>query len=250
MALRWGTDDALRRRESCQWVLIFLVVVPMCCYFGWVWGTLPNTRHQRVPLMAGGSQTDPPPEGLGLLNLQQQYLRSLSARPVAYNPELAKIFKSINAALLLSQFLHWQGIADKDESRDGWFWKTRDQLYEEIGMGRYEFEGTRKILRELDILEEQLRGAPAKNYYRINVEKFDQFILSLTDVQLAENSQLVGGKPTNKLGENQPTSRRKTSQLYIEAESTSESTPESTSLFGDFKLTDPQIKRALERKIS
>lgn len=213
-------------------------------------GVAPRHSSQASTADGGGFPKPTLRQKVWALNLQQQYLRSLSARPVAYNPELAKIFKSINAALLLSQFLHWQGIADKDESRDGWFWKTRDELYEEIGMGRYEFEGARKILRELGILEEQLRGAPAKNYYRINVEKFDQFILSLTDVQLAENSQLDGGKPANKLVENQPTSRRKTSQLYIEAESTSEMTPKTTSLFGDFKLTDPQIKRAIGRKAS
>jgi hypothetical protein len=160
------------------------------------------------------------------MNLQRHYLSLLSARPVAYNPKLAKYFKSINAALLLSQFLYW---TEHTDDPDGWFWKTRAELYEEIGMGRYEFEGARRRLVEVGVLEEEFRGMPARNYYRLNIPKFEEIISSGIDPLLAENHQQVGGKPADRVGEKPPTSRGKTSKPYKEADSTSDTTPHTTS---------------------
>lgn len=91
-------------------------------------------------------------------------------RPVAYKPILAKALKSVKAAILLSQFLYWSRNQTSID-RGGWFYKTSDELYDETGLTDKEQSGARSLLADLDILETQRRGVPAKNWYRINPKK-------------------------------------------------------------------------------
>jgi len=153
-------------------------------------------------------------------------LRMLSARPVAYNPDVARIVGSVKAAVFLCQLLYWTG---KGKRRDGFIFKSRLDWEEETALSRYEQEGARKILRELGILEEELMGVPATLHFRVNQ---DQFIQLAEDyytrgtlfeggvhppTSWGKTHQLDGGKPTNKPGENQPTIPENTQRVSAES---------------------------------
>src|SRR5262249_351774 len=85
---------------------------------------------------------------------------------VAYQRALARAVGSHSAGLLLSQLWYWSERLPAE--RDGWFWKTQDEIEEETVMTRWEQETARRKLRELGLLEEAKRGVPAKLWFRIN----------------------------------------------------------------------------------
>ena len=169
-------------------------------------------------------------------------LLKLLDRPIAFHRCFVTLTGSVTAALMLSQALYWQQRAKSD---DGWWFKTRDDWTEETGMARREQEGARKRLRNLGILQEDLRGVPATLWYKVDETRLLEAItnlnnLTVTDaipptsvgtkppIQLVQNRptgwaetyQLDGRKPPNKLGRSAPT--------FNETETTTETTSEIT----------------------
>ena len=100
-------------------------------------------------------------------------LRMLSARPVAYNPDVARIVGSVKAGIFLCQLLYWTG---KGAREDGFIWKTQAEMEEETALSRSEQEGARRKLKKLGILEEKLAGVPAKLHYRVDQARFVQLV--------------------------------------------------------------------------
>lgn len=95
---------------------------------------------------------------------------------VGYHPVFRKISGSVGAAVLLSQIWYWNmngknGESRIPEDRDGWFFKSMDEIAHETGMSRSEIETARKKLVSLSLLEEERRGVPAKLWFRLNVDK-------------------------------------------------------------------------------
>ena len=137
-------------------------------------------------------------------------------RPIAFHRCFASITGSITAALLLSQALYWQRRCKHPE---GWWYKTRDDWCEETGMGRYEQEGARRKLRQLGILQKELRGVPAQLWYRVNEHRLLDLLMQssknedVTPAGKREAGSPVGGKPAVQLVENQPTGWLETTQL-------------------------------------
>jgi hypothetical protein len=91
----------------------------------------------------------------------------MSGGVVAYQRALAHAVGDAVAGLLFSQLWYWSGKQPDD--RDGWFYMTQAQIFEETAITRREQETSRRKLRYLGILEEALRGHPAQLWYRINV---------------------------------------------------------------------------------
>lgn len=169
-------------------------------------------------------------------------LLKLLDRPIAFHRCFVTLTGSVTAALMLSQAFYWQQRAKSD---DGWWFKTRDDWTEETGMARREQEGARKRLRNLGILQEDLRGVPATLWYKVDETRLLEAIINLSNftvtgaipptsvgtkppIQLvqnrpsswAETAQLDGPKPPNKLGRSAPT--------FNETETTTETTSEIT----------------------
>lgn len=82
---------------------------------------------------------------------------------------------------MLSQACYW---SQKTTSDDNWFWKTREEWTEEIGLNRTEQENARKLLLKCGFLKEELRGVPARLYYQVQWKTIEEYIRSQT-VQLA-----------------------------------------------------------------
>jgi len=139
-------------------------------------------------------------------------------QPVAYHPALARAAGSVNAGILLSQFLYW---TPRSQDAEGWFWKTRDDITQETALSRTEQEGARKVLIKAGVLEEKLRGVPARMHFRLNIDRLTEL---LAVIQSAENPptsrpetpQPVGGKPANWKAENPPTISKTTSEITPE----------------------------------
>ena len=99
-------------------------------------------------------------------------------RPIAFHRIFVDITAGVLPALFLSQAWYW---SKRHDHEDGWFFNTQADWQAETGLSRYEQESARKTLKKLGILEEKLRGAPARLYYRLNKNR----IAELLDFQFA-----------------------------------------------------------------
>lgn len=95
----------------------------------------------------------------------------LADKPVAYHPDLARIFGGVKSAVLLCQLLYWTG---KGAREDGFIWKTQVDITQETGLSRSEQETARHHLLEAGVLEEKLAGIPAKLHYRLDIGKLQE----------------------------------------------------------------------------
>ena len=95
-------------------------------------------------------------------------------RPIAFHPNLSRVAGSLKAGLFLSQAMYWQNRVPLN--RDGWWWHTQDEWTAETTMSRRECDSARKILRELGVLETDLRGSPATTWYRVDLVRLDEML--------------------------------------------------------------------------
>ena len=96
-------------------------------------------------------------------------------RPVTYYPNIAKALSDTKAAIFVSNFIYWDG---KQASKQGWIFKTQEEIYQETGLTRYEQETARKRLKSLEILLEKKQGTPPKLYYLFDWGKLDKVMQS------------------------------------------------------------------------
>lgn len=90
---------------------------------------------------------------------------------VAYYPNLTKKLGSVNASILLSQFIYWH---DKTEHPLG-VYKTQDEIKAETGLSRKEQETGRKVLRELGLITETYKRTEHKLYFLFHPDVFDEW---------------------------------------------------------------------------
>lgn len=99
--------------------------------------------------------------------------RQLLRRPIAYQPIVAKAFGSVKLAILWCQLQYWTELTNDPE---GWVYKNRDTLYYETGLSRKEQESSRKLGRELGVLDEKLAGRPATVHFRIVEDRAGELV--------------------------------------------------------------------------
>jgi hypothetical protein len=130
-------------------------------------------------------------------------IKATLSRPVAFHAVLGKVCGSATAGLMLSQAIYW---SERTNDQSGWFYKTQAEWEEEICLSRWEQETARKRLRERGFLAEQLRGNPARLYYRVEIEAVARAVAqyaekpqtSLRDDRKRQSHALDCGKPANK----------------------------------------------------
>jgi hypothetical protein len=101
---------------------------------------------------------------------------------VAVRPSLIRTLRGNgNAAILLSQLLYWsRRLAD----HRGWFYQTQQRLEEQTGLGSHAQRKAVKLLARLGILKTDLRGVPAKLYYRVELQQLADLLLQDTNTAL------------------------------------------------------------------
>lgn len=126
-------------------------------------------------------------------------LELLGTRPIAFNPLLAKIGKSANAGLFLSQLLYWWNKGYKT----GWIYKTIKEAQEETALTRAEQDTAINTWKGLGILTVKKMGLPQKRHFKIHTKKLigiikkQQTSVLETVNQFAENSKLNCGFKQN-----------------------------------------------------
>jgi hypothetical protein len=153
------------------------------------------------------------------VNITPDYslLLSILDRPIAFHRVFVTISGSVLAGLMLSQAVYWH---PRGRAADHWFHKTREEWATETGMSRSEQETARKKLLAIKtkdgapIWSEDLRGVPAKMWYRVDVAALFQCILESGNAadQLAgipptgrkDSDQLDGDNPASKLVQKSP----------------------------------------------
>jgi hypothetical protein len=92
----------------------------------------------------------------------------MSEQVVAYRPAMARALGGVNCALFLQQIaFRAKDLIPEEPGYSAWVYKTRSKMERETALGRYEQETARRKLGALDVLEEELRGVPARMHYRI-----------------------------------------------------------------------------------
>lgn len=92
-------------------------------------------------------------------------------RPVAYFPKLNHITGGVKETLFLCQLLYWEG---KQRSKDGWIYKTVEEMTEETGLSRREQERARKVLREKGFIQEKLAQVPRRLHYKVMLDRINE----------------------------------------------------------------------------
>lgn len=112
---------------------------------------------------------------------------------VMYHRALAHAVGDHSAGLLLSQFWGWT-TTESVKERDGWFYKTQAEINQETAMTRREQETARRKLRELGLLDEQMRGQPAKLWFRLNVDALMDLLQERAEEVFQTQNSQDGGK--------------------------------------------------------
>lgn len=115
-------------------------------------------------------------------------------RPIAFHRCFVPIAGGVAGAVFLSQLLYWSKRISAE--RDGWIWKTGNEWEEETGLRRGEQEAARKKLRSAGVLEEELKGVPARLHFRLNTNKLASLLDSTNKV--VESSKQVCRNTANK----------------------------------------------------
>lgn len=113
-----------------------------------------------------------------LNSVSPEDLLNLRGHPVAYFPKYAHVLGGVTAALFISQLHYWY-LRTKD--RDGWIYRTMEQIQEETGLTRSEQRTARKVLTEAGLLTEERRKMPARFFYRIDWARLVGLLLERDD---------------------------------------------------------------------
>lgn len=135
----------------------------------------------------------------------KEILKKFAVRPVAYYPIWAEMTGSVTGGVLLSQIFYWWNACGQKE-----FYKTNEELCQELCMGEGELKSAKNSIKELGFVKITRKGNPSKTYYDIDFEMVENHLTRW--VKIAEQD---GRKSPIKLGENRPTSTAKIAQLSI-----------------------------------
>lgn len=91
-----------------------------------------------------------------------------SLRVIAYKPELAQLFGSINTAIYYQQLCHWQQFGTRE---DGFIYKTARDIEAETFISEKQQRKCRKILEELGWLEvrKEMANGSATYHFKIRI---------------------------------------------------------------------------------
>lgn len=137
----------------------------------------------------------------------KKLLKAFSQRPIAYQKIYAQITNSVTAGLLLSQIVYWwYGPAIEKE-----FYKTDNELIDELALGVKELRNAKAKLKKLKIIGMIRKGVPCKTFYKLNETAL------LTQISsCAERAELVVPKGPNWLGRKGPTTTKTNPIDYTE----------------------------------
>jgi hypothetical protein len=120
---------------------------------------------------------------------------------VSYHPDFKRLTRSTNAALMLSRAVYWS--LRTPLGRNGWFYKTAIEWENETGLSTKEQQKAREVLRAFGFWKEDLKGIPAKLWFRVDLKCLDS-VLSKQGFSLPIECQKFLSKPSKQVYPNRP----------------------------------------------
>lgn len=100
--------------------------------------------------------------------------------------------KNWQVSSFLSQLMYWQEQVEKSTpERNGWVWKTANDMKNEFGFSRKVYEKVRGILLELGIIQYRRGGVHGKSHYRVNKEQLLKLVYDSKGQKMPENVSKV-----------------------------------------------------------
>jgi hypothetical protein len=124
-------------------------------------------------------------------NKQRMLMEILGAKPIAFNPQLARLCGSVKAGLFLSQLLYWT-----NKTEDEWIYKTIAEFEEETALSREEQDGAIRRLKQLGFIEVEVRGMPARRYFKADCVKVANQFAENTQTRLCKTLKLYTDSTT------------------------------------------------------
>ena len=166
----------------------------------------------------------------------KQILRELNQKPIAYYPVYRKITGSTTGGILLSQLMYWFSKKDK-------IFKIDKEIMEETLLTEKELKNAKRLIKNLDFIAVSREGLPAKTYYEIDWEKFENCLKDdYKTVQTSDDETAKQDCP------NGPNSMEPKGQTYI-VKSLTETTTEKKSKKKIFTSDDLVVAQYLFEKI-
>lgn len=163
-------------------------------------------------------------------------IKHLLDRPIAFQRAFVSLGAGITGALLLSQAVYW---SSRTADPDGWFYKSAHEWEDETGLTRREFELARKKLRELGVIQYELRGTPAVNFYVVDFDALHDRLSVCT-----KRANLIVRNVQTSLHETAKQVCTKRAIFNKESETTTETTTEindDEGAFAPLTVTDPEF---------
>ena len=119
----------------------------------------------------------------------------LSSNYWVMNKNVVKTF-GIETAFLLTNLAEAEQMMSTD---DGWFYQTSDTLEELTTLSRYKQDNAIEQLENAGILEKDVRGIPAKRYFKLDYKALANKIVNNSQTSVQKNDKQVFKKlATNK----------------------------------------------------
>jgi len=83
-----------------------------------------------------------------------------------------------NAAIYLSDLLWW---CKHHAGEDGWFWRRRQDSTKQTGLGADAQRSALRTLKNAGLIEWERRGLPARNHYRLKLEKLSKMLIAAAE---------------------------------------------------------------------
>jgi hypothetical protein len=100
-------------------------------------------------------------------NVNSLIIKGLCEKPIAFNPELARLAGSAIAGLFMSQLLYWWGKGHRKDC----IYKTIDEYEKETTLTRSEQDRAIKKWERVGVLIVKREGIPQKRHFYLNVDK-------------------------------------------------------------------------------
>lgn len=123
-------------------------------------------------------------------------------RPVAYYTGFARLWGPA-AGVFFSQLFYWTG---KQIDKDGWIYKTQEEIEDEIGLSADSQQTARNRLKAAGVLEERYNRIEHRLYYRVVLDKlnelFDGGAIGEPPIRESENPRLDNRRTSDSLNRN------------------------------------------------
>lgn len=98
-------------------------------------------------------------------------LKLLNQRPIAYFPIYRTLTGSTTAGIMLSQLMYWFSSIKNDE-----IFKTDNEIMDETLLTEKELRNAKNAIKKLTFLEVFIKGVPAKTYYKIDWDEYENVL--------------------------------------------------------------------------